>query len=360
MRDEFTPSTKRKLADRVAWKCSFPGCGRITIGPGHENSEQVINLGEAAHIHAASQNGPRPNPNLTSDKRKSIDNGIWMCRQHAKIIDSDFTNYSAATLKQWKLQAEERTYQNLKELKKPTNLPLTLVSIGRHIIFEGIWKSVKNNEWEFEIDQFIEGGIESIREFSTNNRGAENYIIVESQGDGRVIANSINWKLEDDTYIILVSVYEKQPRIDPNDIGEDIGLGEDGDLSFVNGDFNIVSGIECAKQLISTTLSLGFGELIYAPKMGSHFSEYFWAYKANSDLLNRLLKLEITRLVSIPTYAYDLRDTKPALNFINRIIDAEIKSTKLEKHRIPVRLKLEWGNGEIWEGLIKIYIHEVS
>ncbi len=139
MRDNFTSQVKRKLADRVAWKCSFPGCGIITVGPGHENSESTLNLGEAAHIHAASKNGPRYNPEMSVNERKSIDNGIWMCRAHAKIIDGDYTIYSASTIKQWKTLAEKRTYQQLKELtKESTDIPLTLISIGSSIIFEGL------------------------------------------------------------------------------------------------------------------------------------------------------------------------------------------------------------------------------
>lgn len=352
-RDDFTKPIKRKLADRVAWRCSFPGCGRITIGPGHKNSSDVINLGEAAHIHAASKNGPRPNPELSSEDIKSIDNGIWMCRQHAKIIDSDYTQYSATTLRQWKAQAEEYTYQQIKELARPINIPLTLVSLGRNIIFDGIWNSVNNNKWGFEIWDFVIGDIELLKEFSVE-ADADKYIIIESQGDGRLLEGQFTWQYLNDKYKIEVFVKAKQEREDPNNLGGDIALGEDGDLIFEGGDVKIITGIDFAKQLISNNLSLGFGELLLQPTLGSHFSKYFWAYKNNVMLLNRLLKIEITRLVSIPTFGYD----SPPLNFINRIIDVEILSTEINKNRIPVNLKLEWGNGEIWENRIKIYIHK--
>ncbi len=32
-RDDFTPNDKRVMAERVSWKCSFPGCGKNTVGP---------------------------------------------------------------------------------------------------------------------------------------------------------------------------------------------------------------------------------------------------------------------------------------------------------------------------------------
>lgn len=58
MRDEFSQQIKRALADRVAWKCSYPGCREITIGPGSSNDKHVLRLGVAAHISAASEGGP--------------------------------------------------------------------------------------------------------------------------------------------------------------------------------------------------------------------------------------------------------------------------------------------------------------
>jgi len=139
MRDEFTNKTKELLAKRVAWRCSFPGCGRITIGPGHKDSKDIINLGEAAHINAASSNGPRYDEAMTSQQRESIDNGIWLCRHHARMIDSDYFNYSAATLKQWKTLAEENTYQLLKVFEKEEiKIQTNLVAIGHKILFQGI------------------------------------------------------------------------------------------------------------------------------------------------------------------------------------------------------------------------------
>jgi len=363
MRDDFPQSMKKKLAERVAWRCSFPGCDRITIGPSHKSAEDTINLGEAAHIHAASEKGPRYNPDMSHEQRKSINNAIWMCRPHARMIDSDYTIYSASTIKQWKIIAEKKTYQQLKELSKsPIDIPLTFVSLGSKIIFEGLWKSVKNNNWIFEIRNFFVGNIDDIKEFSTSiGRAAfNNYVIVESQGDGRLLDKEFSWNYIDDKYEIEVSVQEKQTREDPNNVGGDIAVGEYGDLKIEDGDLKIITGVECAKQLISNTLSIGFGELFNAPTFGSYFSDYYWKFKDNPQLVNRLLKLEITRLVSIPTYEPDNPTPKPPLNFINRIIEVEIIDIEVYRNRIPVRLKVEWGNGEIWEDQIKIYIHADS
>lgn len=361
MRDNFTKETKETLAKRVAWKCSFPGCGRITVGPGHETNVSTLNLGEAAHIHAASPNGPRPNTEMSSAERRSINNGIWMCRTHARLIDADHTNYSASTIKQWKVLAEKNTYKQLMKLEKdPTNTPLTLISIGSRIIFEGLWKSVRNSNWTFEVRDFIVGNIENLKEFSATQKAnfLDSYIVVETQGDGRVLNKDFSWSYDDTKLQIEVSVKEKAKREDPNNIGGDIVLDENGDLLIENGDLKAVIGVEHAKQLISNVLSMGFGELRYAPTLGSYFSGYYWKFKDKPELLNRLLKLEITRLVSIPTFEPRNPTSQPPLNFINRILNVEMLSSEIHNNRIPVKMRLEWGNGEIWEDTVKIYVHE--
>lgn len=363
MRDNFTKKTKDTLAMRVALKCSFSGCGRITVGPGNETKESILILGEAAHIHAASRKGPRYNPDMSPEERKSIDNGIWMCRHHARLIDADYTNYSAFTLKQWKIIAEKNARKQLDNFEKDhTDIPLTLISIGSNIIFEGSWKSAINNNWIFEVGDFIIGNIDHLREFSTDRRGGfpNSYVIVETQGDGRLLDEDFSWICNEAKYQVEVSVKEKAKREDPNNIGGDIALDENGDLLVENGDLTTVTGIEHAKQLISNVLSLGFGELRYATALGSYFSDYYWRFKDKPELLNRLLKLEITRLVSIPAFESRNPTPKPPLNFINRILNVEMLSSEIQDNRIPIKMRLEWGNGETWEDTIKIYVHEKS
>ena len=78
MRDDFTQATKDLLANRVGWKCSNPNCRKGNRGAAIEK-EDIINIGVAAHITAASKGGPRYDESLTSHERKSYDNGIWLC-----------------------------------------------------------------------------------------------------------------------------------------------------------------------------------------------------------------------------------------------------------------------------------------
>ncbi|MEU0112777.1 hypothetical protein ABZ137_03385 [Streptomyces bobili] len=98
---------KDTLASRVASRCSNPDCGAVTSGPKLQTSG-AVNLGVGAHITAASPGGPRYDPALTSTERSAGDNGIWLCQNCAKLIDSDVVRYTVTTLRQWKAEAEHR------------------------------------------------------------------------------------------------------------------------------------------------------------------------------------------------------------------------------------------------------------
>ena len=95
-RDEFTEQTKRKLRDNVGSRCSKPDCRVPTMAPSN-------NIGVAAHICAASKGGPRYDKSMTSEQRKSIENGIWLCQNHATEIDKNPNHYSIELLNQWKV-----------------------------------------------------------------------------------------------------------------------------------------------------------------------------------------------------------------------------------------------------------------
>lgn len=104
-RDDFSESTKRLLSSRVCGRCSNPDCRKPTLGA-NADPNKTTNIGVAAHICAASSNGPRYDANMTTDERKSPQNGIWLCQSCAKLIDSDPIKYSKELLHTWKKLAE--------------------------------------------------------------------------------------------------------------------------------------------------------------------------------------------------------------------------------------------------------------
>jgi len=104
-RDHFAEKTKQLLAKRVGFRCSNPMCRAATSGPS-EDPAKVVNLGVAAHITAASEGGPRFDSDLSTDERRDPSNGIWLCQNCAKLIDSDTSRFNAHLLNSWKYAAE--------------------------------------------------------------------------------------------------------------------------------------------------------------------------------------------------------------------------------------------------------------
>jgi hypothetical protein len=113
-RDDFSSQVKDVLAKRVGYRCSNPACRKFTSGP-QVDPAKAINIGVAAHLTAASPAGPRYDPSLTPEERRAESNGVWLCQNCAKLIDSDVTRYSLEILRAWKKVAE---HQALIELEK--------------------------------------------------------------------------------------------------------------------------------------------------------------------------------------------------------------------------------------------------
>ena len=111
-RDDFSLRIKNILAKRVAYICSNPNCNNPTVGPSSTETK-TINIGVAAHICAAAPGGPRYDNEMTSEERSSVDNGIWLCQNCSKLIDSDVNNYPIELLKEWKKNAEAEAEKRL-------------------------------------------------------------------------------------------------------------------------------------------------------------------------------------------------------------------------------------------------------
>lgn len=105
-RDDFTAATKRKVAESVAYFCSHPNCGRLTIGLSSDRASGVTMIGVAAHIAAAAKGGERYDASLTPQQRKAPANGIWMCAIHAKWIDDNASIATVEKLREWKAAQE--------------------------------------------------------------------------------------------------------------------------------------------------------------------------------------------------------------------------------------------------------------
>ncbi len=94
------PETLRKLYIFSGNMCAMPDCKQVLI------DEDGTWIGEVAHIHAASDGGPRANTSLSQEERREAKNLILLCRNCHKKIDSKVEQYPAEKLLQIKKEHE--------------------------------------------------------------------------------------------------------------------------------------------------------------------------------------------------------------------------------------------------------------
>ncbi|MER8732847.1 hypothetical protein NKH28_23925 [Mesorhizobium sp. M1227] len=134
-RDDFSQATKNRLAKQARYHCSNPSCRHLTSAPTSDGAKDV-NIGVAAHICAAAS-GPsarRYRADMTHEQRKSHENGIWLCQDCAKAIDSDDPAFSENVLNSWKRKHAEDMWRSIihKVPFGPT-MPPTVGEIGARL-----------------------------------------------------------------------------------------------------------------------------------------------------------------------------------------------------------------------------------
>ncbi|AUX46387.1 uncharacterized protein SOCE26_078930 [Sorangium cellulosum] len=113
----FTQPTKDLLASRAGYRCSFPTCGRSTIGPGAQ-PDKFASIGVASHIYSAAPGGPRGNGGLTNAQLADVSNGIWLCQDHSKLIDTnEGARFPAVMLQSYKGLHEARILRDMSGMR---------------------------------------------------------------------------------------------------------------------------------------------------------------------------------------------------------------------------------------------------
>ena len=111
-RDDFKPTTKLKIGQRAGWLCCFPGCRAPTEGATSDDDGRM-SVGTASHICAAAPGGPRYDDKMSPEQRRSVANGIWMCRNHGTVIDSSDSKYTTEVLHTWRKDAAAESMQRV-------------------------------------------------------------------------------------------------------------------------------------------------------------------------------------------------------------------------------------------------------
>ena len=97
--------TKLRLFAASGGYCQNPGCLR---GLFLETGSERIHIAEIAHVFAAADHGPRPNPSLSSAERGAFENLILLCSVCHTMVDKAEEDFPDSVLARWKLDHEER------------------------------------------------------------------------------------------------------------------------------------------------------------------------------------------------------------------------------------------------------------
>ena len=295
MRDEFPESTKRALALRAGYRCSFTDCRRLTAGPSQESPAAVASIGVAAHISAASEGGKRYLPSMSSAERSSIENGIWLCSDHATLIDRDAVLHSIDVLKEMKRRHE--AWCALEVRGASEILPRSaLLAVGPDIVFVGDLGGLAEDRWEFRVAHAVVGDIHTLGSYIDDFRTRpeyDRYVVANAIGDGRALAGAP--VLSDDRrgYVITCPVQPRAPRIRADQLPMDLDISG-GDFSIKNGDIATVSGLAALPQKIQLGLGTSKGEMFFHRDFGARLSEYYKLF-LGSVWLEQIFKLEVTR-----------------------------------------------------------------
>jgi hypothetical protein len=359
-RDDFSGKVRQALALRAGYLCSFAGCSQLTAGPSDESPMATAQVGVAAHICAAAPGGKRYDPSMTSDERAHIDNAIWMCATHATLIDRDEATYTVDGLRAMKASHEARVGKAIRE-KRAASAALPgddLVALGPHLVCTGKVVGAKGHQWKLLLTHYVIGEIAALISFGENFSHlppGDRYVLIDFLGDGRLMTEPPKWERTAEGLMVELDVAPDAPRTRAEELGTDLALGPDGDLEIKNGDLALVSGVQALPQMVQLCLWNAKGALPWATDFGHRLAEYFALYR-DSPWFDRLVKLELIRLASIP-YFGDVRESPDMpLRCVQRVIAVDITGPVSEKSLLPARVEFEVAGVGRWNSAVSLYV----
>jgi len=356
-RDDFPDNTKRALALRAAYRCSFDGCSVTTCGPSDESPSAVASIGEAAHIHAAAPGGRRYLSSMTSEERADIANGIWLCVTHSRLIDRDEVMYTAENLRRMKRDHERRVERELSG-RSGGGASTDFIALGPNVVAVGNLAGTSGVEWRLNIEHFVVGDVSALIRFGESFDSIEpyhRYVLVNELGDGRELDAAPEWEKVQDGYLVRCRVRPATPRISAHALPSDLALDDSINLFVVDGDIAMVSGLSALPQKISMALSIQRGERWFYPSYGSLIKEYRRLLSA-SAWLPRLVRLETIRMACIPYADASMSQAETPLQCVNRVLGVELQGDATVANWLPFRFELEVEGVGVRTETAKIYI----
>lgn len=343
-RDNFSAKVKGAVAARACWHCSMAGCGKGTLGPSEEAPDAVANTGEAAHICAAAPGGRRYDATMTPEQRSDISNAIWLCADHARLIDRDEATYTAPVLQAMKREREKAAA--IENLDRSGNTSIGgLLAIGPVVVCTGNIVTVSAASWTLELRHFLLGEQQDLISFidgfdRTSNE--DRYILSNEFGDGRQLSQAPTLTRGAGGLTLVCPIASAAQRTDAQKLGSILASHPETDDLYLDAQGHIarVAGIEALPQIAKSLLSMQRGENVFHPNSGMRFFEYFQEF-AGSPWLPELMKIDVIRQASIPRPDKTLKSQHTPLQCVTRVRSLELLAEATDSHRLPIRLEMD-------------------
>jgi hypothetical protein len=357
---DFTQATKRAVALRAGHRCSFPGCRQLTVGPSDESPRAITNIGVAAHICAASPTGKRYVASMTPQQRSDISNAIWLCSNHAALIDRDTVTYTIECLREMKRTHEAACAESVQRASREERLTDDLVAFGPGVICTGELSAVDASEWSIQVRHFVEGDLATIIGFIDQFQKlalGDQYVLVNALGDGRVLSSGPALMKSGDGYLVKCPVGPAFPRIEAQRLGSDLAISPKTNDLYLDAKGNIarVSGLDALPQKVRSCLSLQRGESPFHGDFGVRLAQYFDAFRG-SPWLGQLLKLEVIRQAAIPYHDAVLKRDYTPLQCVERVRAVEALADAPENQWLPVRVDFDVRGVGRWQRELSICV----
>jgi hypothetical protein len=358
-RDGFSEKVRRAVAARAGWHCSLAGCAKLTVGPSEEAPRKIANIGKAAHICAAAPGGSRYDSPMTPEERAGLDNAIWLCSDHATLIDQDKVTYTADSLRKMKREHEAACARAVRTGSSAT-LAMGLLAVGPDVVCTGDLTHIDAGSWTLRLRHFLIGDMHSIISYidGFSEEALENrYILSNELGDGRVLIAAPSLTTQTNEYSLLCPIAPAAPRVDAQHIGSGHALHpETNDLyADARGYIARINGVDYLPQRVREVLSMQRGESPFSRTFGTRFFEYFEAYRG-TPWLDLLFKLDVVRQASIPFKDGLTGRMHTPLQCVTRVRSVDLLAEMPMKNRLPVRVHFDVQGIGPWTRELSVYV----
>jgi hypothetical protein len=176
--------------------------------------------------------------------------------------------------------------------------------------------SVEADLVAFEILDFVYGDVAKLEAFIRNYgtfKDTQKYVVVESSGYGRQLKEAPILEDIGSRKIVTIMVQGRTEYGDPNKAADARLVFTDNGMDLdLKTDDGWITGKRAVIQSVQMLLGSNRGQWGVDPDFGSYLYIYYRDHHANHELLQRLIKIEISRMISVPD-GISLVSAKPSI-----------------------------------------------